>query len=200
MLVDGSARPSVLSEKGYLGPTIRGTALIPLQPFIEGRFGTSSWAAFLHQLPEETRDIYERPLIASVAYPLSAALDAIDSLVRLAGGGSTLREFAVFNLDFATKMVFRAIFKLGSPEFMVARSDQVWRKLYSHGRMSCATSRGRAIVQLHGFQGLRPNYDRLLLHSVEAVLIKAGAKMRGAEQVRCILRGDPCCELSYVWT
>ena len=63
MLVDGSARPSVLCEKGYLGPTIRGTALIPLQPFIQGRFGTSSWAAFLQQLPEETRDIYERLIV-----------------------------------------------------------------------------------------------------------------------------------------
>ena len=117
----------------------------------------------------------------------------------LTSSPGVLREFAIHNLDFATNFVFRAIFKIGTPEFMVARSDQVWKKFYSHGRMVCAVSAGRARIELHEFSCLTANYERLLTHCMEAVLLKAGARRVQAHQTQSIVRGDRCCEFNYTW-
>src|SRR5262245_51562032 len=86
--------------------------------------------------------------------------------------------------------VFRAIFKLGSPEFMIARSDQVWKKFYSRGHMVCAVTTHQARIELHDFPFLTFNYERLLVHCMEAVLLKAGARRVQAQQTRSLVSGD----------
>jgi hypothetical protein len=179
---------------------LRGTAVAPVKPFVVREFGAGGWQTFLDGLDPEARAVAEQPIIATNWYPYTVCQSFIDGMVRVASGrGTVLREFAIYNLDYATSVVFRAIFKIGSPEFMVARSDQVWKKLYSHGKMKCDVVPGRARVELHDFPVLSANYARLLTHSMEAVLLKAGARMTRVEQTRSTLDGDRFSEFRYEW-
>jgi hypothetical protein len=180
---------------------IRGTALMPLRPFIDryfGKQGAEQFHSFVNPEEDSARFVVDE-ILPSAWYPFRVALDIVDGLVAMAGHPRVLRDFAAYNLDYATHAIFKAIFKIGTPEFMVARADQVWRKYYSRGRMTCSATRGHATVRLHDFGWLRPNYDRLVQHSIEAVLVKAGARGCTIKHPRCLLRGDEFCESEYEW-
>lgn len=179
---------------------LRGTAVAPLKPFIHRHFGDAGWGRFLGALPADARAGIETPIIATNWYPYTHCCAYIDGIFALGDmRGTILRDFAIHNLDYATNMVFRAIFKLGTPEFMVARSDQVWKKFYSHGRMVCDVRPKFARIELHDFPLKSSSYARVVTHSIEAVLLKAGARMKRAVQSRSALEGNPFSEFTYEW-
>jgi hypothetical protein len=178
---------------------IRGSAIAPIHPFVLKLLGPEGWKRCVETLTPAQRALLDQPLIATNWYPFELALAIIDWLDQH-GGPGVLRQFAIYNLDFATSFVFRAIFKFGTPEFMIARSDQVWKKFYSRGRMVCDVSTHRARIELHDFPRLTANYERLLTHCMEAVLLKAGARRVQAQQLRSIVKGEPCCEFAYAWS
>lgn len=183
------------------GTLIRGTALAPSRAFVTGRFGEERWDDFLEPLSAATRDVFSTPILPVSWYPFRAALEMIDSALRLAGGDvGVLRELAYFNLDYSTNFVFKAIFKLGSPELMVGKSDQVWKKYYSKGYMVAHVSLGQARVELFDFPELTRVYGLVVLHSIEAVITKAGGHVTRAVQTRDLARGDESSEFVYQWT
>jgi hypothetical protein len=180
--------------------TMRGTPFAPVQEFVRAQFQDAGWRRFLAILDPAARDIVSQSIIATNWYPFPLALNIVDGLVVLAEGrGSVLRDFAIRNLDYATNVVFRAIFKVGSPAFMVARSDQVWKKYYSTGRMVCDVEPGHSRIELRDFPHLSPNYEKLLLHSIEAVLLKAGARLTRLAVTKSALAGDPFTEFTHEW-
>lgn len=178
---------------------VSGSALTSVKPFVERHLGPSAWLDFLQQGSPVVAETFSRPIITMSWYPLTAVVDGMDTLVVLAEDPGVLREYARFNLDFGTKMIFRAIFKLGSPEFMIARSDQVWRKYYSAGRVVCEAKAGRARMQVHDFPPVNHNFDRVVMYSTEAVLLKAGAQEVTASHTRCNRAGSPYCEYAFTW-
>src|SRR5262245_3262459 len=101
---------------------IRGSAIAPAQPFVLKLHGPEGWKRCLETLAPAERALLEQPVIATNWYPFVLALGIVDWLAAN-GSATVLRQFAIDNLDFATNFVFRAIFKIGSPEFMIARSD-----------------------------------------------------------------------------
>lgn len=180
---------------------LRGSAVAPVRPFILQNFGDDGWQRFLADLEPDARASIMLPTIATNWYPYTSCCAYIDGIYTLADRRSAiLRDFAIYNLDYATNVVFRAIFKIGSPEFMVARSDQVWKKFYSHGRMVCDVKPKAARIELHDFPLISANYSRVIAHSIEAVLLKAGAKVKRASQSKSTLDGDRFSEFSYEWT
>ena len=82
---------------------------------------------------------------------------------------------------------------------MVSRSDQVWKRFYSHGRMECDVAAGRAKVRLYEFPYANANYKKLVGHSIEAVLNKAGAKSLRTRYVENLVMGDEFAEYLFDW-
>jgi hypothetical protein len=180
---------------------LRGSAVAPVRPFILRQFGEAGWDKFLAELQPDARASILLPTIATNWYPYGYCCAYIDGIYTLADRRSTaLRDFAIYNLDYATNVVFRAIFKIGTPEFMVARSDQVWKKFYSHGRMVCEVRPRYARIELHDFPLVSVNYGRVITHSIEAVLLKAGARVKRVGQSKSTLEGDKFSEFTYEWT
>jgi hypothetical protein len=182
------------------GINVRGTPFAPLEAFVRSQFGESGWRHYTSLLDPAARELVAQPVITTNWYPFKIALSLVDGLVTLAEGRTgVLREFAIHNLDYATNMVFRAIFKVGSPEFMVARSDQVWKKYYSNGRMVCDVGPSRSRIELREFSYLSANYEKLLVHSIEAVLLKAGARLTRVAVTKSALHGDKLTEFTHEW-
>ena len=179
---------------------VRGTPFAPVEAFVRSQFKEGGWHHFVSLLDPAAREVVTQPVIATNWYPFPIALSLIDHLVILAEGRvSVLRDFAIHNLDYATNVVFRAIFKVGSPQFMVARSDQVWKKYYSTGHMVCDVGHGHSRVELHDFPYLTPNYEKLLVHSIEAVLMKAGARLTRIAVTKSAIHGDKLTEFTHEW-
>lgn len=183
---------------------IRGSLFQSLPCFVKAHFGEDRWDEFLERVDPLTADAYVGEMDALRWYPFIVISSATDTLVSMSPAGAadaTLQKFAAHNLDRATNLIFRAIFKIGSPEFMVGKSDQVWKKYYSTGRMTVANlAEGRASVQLHDFPEITRNYTRVVLYAIEATIRKAGGSTLRCEVTRDIHAGDHFTEFSYAWT
>jgi len=183
---------------------IRGSLFQSLPEFVKARFGEHRWEEFLRRIDPVAADALRNDMQALAWYPFLVVASAADAMVAMSPSGqgdATLQRFAVHNLDRATNLIFRAIFRVGSPEFMVGKSDQVWKKYYSTGRMEVEeATRGRACVRLYDFPQLTNTYSRVVLYAIEAVISKAGGKTTYREVTRDVNAGDEYSEFTYAWT
>jgi len=183
---------------------IRGSLFQSLPSFVKTHLGAHRWGEFLERVDPVAADAYKDEMDALSWYPFIVISSATDTLVSMSPTGTadaTLRKFAAHNLDRATNLIFRAIFKVGSPEFMLGKSDQVWKKYYSTGRMAVdKLAKGQASVQLYDFPEITRNYTRVVLYAIEATIIKAGGRTNRCDVTRDIHAGDPFTEFSYTWT
>jgi hypothetical protein len=179
----------------------RGSLFGPVRLFVTSYLGPDRWEELLTNLEPGARTIWQTEFDALSWYPFWAISAALDALVVLPDiPPDTIRKLAYHNLDRATNLIFRAIFKVGSPEFMVSKSDQVWNKYYSTGTMRVAhASKGSAVIQLFDFPEITHNYNRVILHGIEAVIVKAGGRIKREEIARSIHLGDECCEYTFAW-
>jgi hypothetical protein len=182
---------------------IRGSLFQSLPSFVKTQFGANRWDEFLERVDPAAADAYRNEMEALAWYPFIVVASAADTMVAMSADGAgdmTLKKFATHNLDRATNLIFRAIFKIGSPEFMVSKSDQVWKKYYSTGRMTVENaSKGKASVRLYDFPEITRNYTRVVLHAIEATIVKAGGRPTSREVTRDIHAGDEYTEFSYTW-
>ena len=183
---------------------IRGSLFQSLPSFVKAHFGERRWEEFLGRVDPVAADAYRNEMEALKWYPFMVIASATDAMVAMSTEGTrdaTLKKFATHNLDRATNLIFRAIFKIGSPEFMVSKSDQVWKKYYSTGRMTVdSVAKGQASVRLYDFPEITRHYTRVVLFAIEATIIKAGGRPSRCEVTHDIHSGDEFTEFSYTWT
>jgi hypothetical protein len=182
---------------------IRGYLFEPTLAFVREHLGPEIWREFMETLDPTVLPLFTSEFVALAWYPLRvgfATVEALDRIGQRSGRPDILRQMARHNLDVATRGIFRAIFKLGSPEFMMKRSDQVWKKYYSRGRMMTthATSK-EAVVCLDDVPDITRLWSVTVLYSMEAVIVKAGGRNVVSEITKDIARGDACTEFKYRW-
>ena len=183
---------------------IRGNLFAPLPQFVKTAFGEERWPEFLQRVDPVAARFLDTQLDALSWYPfrvITSAVEAIQQMSRASDAEVMLRRLSRHNLDRATNLIFRAIFKIGSPEFMVSKSDQVWEKYYSKGRTQVGNAgRGRATVQLLDCPEMTPTYSRVVQYAIEAVIEKAGGKLTRSEINLSAGNGGRVYEFSYAWT
>jgi hypothetical protein len=183
---------------------IRGSLFTTMPAFVKNRFGAERFPEFLSHLRPEVARIFSTEFQALAWYPFFVVSSAVSAMAQMSGpleADKTLELMARDNLDRATNLIFRAIFKLGSPEFMLSKSDQVWKRYYSKGYMKAVRADEQGgVVQLFDFPEITPHYNRVVLHAIAATIVKAGGHLTRAEITRDSLRGDAYCEYSYAWS
>jgi hypothetical protein len=183
---------------------IRGSLFQSLPEFVKKRFGQHRWEEFLRRVDPVAAEPLRSGMQALNWYPFLVVASAADAMVAMSADGegdATLQKFAVHNLDRATNLIFRAIFKMGSPEFMVGKSDQVWKKYYSTGRMVVEdSSPTKARVRLYDFPDITQTYSKVVMYAIEAVIVKAGGRTTYRQITHDVNAGDDFCEFSYAWT
>ncbi|HEX4336872.1 MAG TPA: hypothetical protein VH062_13225 [Polyangiaceae bacterium] len=183
---------------------IKGSMFAPVPAFTRQYLGADGWEAFLERLDPLSAQVMKSEFVALAWYPFSVIADVarcVELTGKAFGKTNPLSDLAHASLETTTRGIFRAIFKIGSPEFMISRADQVWRKFFSNGEMSTKiTSRGHATVQLRGMPDMTTPYSVSVLHTLEGVISKSGGRITVAEMTQDLGRGDDCSEYTYRWT
>lgn len=183
---------------------VRGSMFTAVPAFTKDYLGHDGWHMFLQQLQPATAAVMKTEFLALAWYPFSVVADvaqAVHAAGKALGKKNPLSDMARANLDQGTRGLFRAIFKIGSPEFMISRADFVWSKCFTNGYMSTPIAeRGRATVRLRGVPDMTAAYSTSILYSLEAVIRKAGARAITAEMTSDLAKGDDVSEYSYRWS
>lgn len=171
--------------------------------FMERYLGEEGWKDFLRRVDPSIAEVMRSEFVALAWYPfrmVTGLVAALDATGKMIGKKDAIADMTTFNLDHATRGIFRAVFKLGSPEFMVSRSDHVWRKFYSNGIMTVPLAkRGEAVVRLQAVPDMTPLYSVTVMHSLRAVITKAGGRVTSAEMEGDLARGDDQSDFHFRW-
>jgi hypothetical protein len=157
----------------------KGVHLKSFHKFILARGGEAAWQRVLNELAEA-----DRALAAEPAQPTEwldyhvwwRMLLAADKVLGT-GDYSLVREIGAFDARENLSGVYRIFLTFIKPEFIVARSDLIWRQYYDTGRMKMIKVENRqAEIHLTEFPDLPKHHEMELLGWMEVALNMSGFK------------------------
>lgn len=180
---------------------IKGTAVDASLRYVRERFGEATLDRVLAALPETDRAALGQGVLASSWYPMDAFLHFMQEAERQLGPQEPdlLRRMGRASSDYALKGIYKIFFKVGSPEFIIARAAPVFSSYYDTGQIKVVESvSGHAEMELVGFAGAREFCERV--HGwMERTLELSGARNVRLAHTACVHRGEAACRFEAIW-
>jgi len=180
---------------------VKGTAVDSSLRYVRERFGEDTLAGILAAFPEADRAALGQGVLPSSWYPMDAFLHFMQEAERQVGPQEPdlARRMGRASSEHSLKGVYKVFFKVGSPEFIIARAAPVFASYYDTGEMTVVEHEpGHAVVELTAFAGARQFCERV--HGwMERTLELAGARDVRLAHTACVHRGDPLCQFEAIW-
>lgn len=181
---------------------VKGTAVQSSLRYVRERFGEASLARVIGGLPDGDRAVFGQGLLASSWYGMDAFLRFMQEAERQlrAQEPDVVRMMGRASCDYGVTGVYKIFFKVGSPEFIIARGARVFSSYYDTGELRIAESGpGRAVAELVGFEGGAPQFCARIFGWMQRTLELAGAKRLRSAHSTCVHRGDAACRFEGTW-
>jgi hypothetical protein len=182
---------------------VKGTAINATVRFLTERFGPTGLKKVVEGLSPQQRAILDSGVLVSSWYPFSLVLDLTrraqhvfgDQVPRMA------REMGRSSADYALTTIYKIFFKVGSPQFIIAKASSVYKTYYSTGELAPIISeKGHAILEMKGFSEPAPELCDRLTGWMERTLELSGATEIRMMHPQCVNRGDACCRFEGFWS
>lgn len=181
--------------------SIKGTAVEASLRYVRERFDDATLGRVLDALPEADRAAFRHGVLASSWYPMDAFLRFMEESERQLGPQEPdlVRRMGRASSEYSLRGIYKIFFKVGSPEFIIARAAPVFSSYYDTGQMKVVESvPGHAKMELTGFAGARQFCERV--HGwMERTLELAGARNVRLAHTACVHRGDAVCRFEAIW-
>jgi hypothetical protein len=181
---------------------VKGTAIVAALRYLREHFGENGAASVVAELDESDRAALEDGGLVSAWYPVSLLL----RLMRAAEARFGSRERYIYrqmgraSADYAITTIYKIFFKVGSPQFVIARGSSVFSRYYSQGRLQIVESKsGRAAVDLLDFPDGAPEFCERIRGWMERTMELAGATNLKSAHSLCVHRGDSVCRFEGYW-
>lgn len=181
---------------------VKGTALMPRIKYMEEKSSPEQKERVISQLsPEFQKDLHQGILLGSW-YPFEYYLEINRALDLVLGTGdfSLIPKLGYYSAEQGLKGVYKLFYKVGSPEFIIARGAKVWNQYFVNGQLNVEEV-ARRVVRLTLTDVEAPSEEHCLsvLGWVRRMLELAGAKNVRTEQSKCRRKGAPYCEIMARW-
>jgi len=181
---------------------VKGTAITASLRYLRERFGEEPAAHVRQGLPRADRLTLEGAILASSWYPASLLLRLMEEAEWQLGSKQPelARHMGRASADYGLTTVYRILFKLGSPEFIIGGAASVFASYWDTGRLvEEEHARGRAVFTLQDFQGAAAFCARIL-GWMERTLELAGARDVRVVHASCVHRGEAECRFEGTWS
>ena len=119
-------------------PSGKGTLLKNLGDYVHDRHGAAAWRVVVDALPADDRAIIDGLLLVGGWYPVGVWNRCIESYIAKfaldADAEMTAVARHIANRDLNT--VFKVLLKMGSPEFVLGRTDSLWSRYFDMGELT----------------------------------------------------------------
>jgi len=182
---------------------VKGSALISTVRFVQERFGQAGLRKVVDALDPGDRAIVDAGILVSAWYPFDLLLRVMRATGRMDAGKTPFlyREMGRASADYSLTTIYRIFFKIGSPQFTLARATRVFGNYYDHGKMEAIVNdRGHAVVELTDFDEPAPEFcERLWGWMEKTIQLIASRELVTAAHIACVHRGDPTCRFEGTW-
>jgi hypothetical protein len=177
---------------------VRGTSLSEALAFVRERYGPDALARVRKALPPKAKAVFQHAIREVNWYPLDAltsflitARDVLDP-----GALEFYRAQGHYAAQKQKKGPLHAMVK--SHELRVKLVRTVWRMFYDAGRVEVVGhSPAEAVTRIHDFPATPELCERF--RGIWEGMSSTDDEPARAEETRCVLRGDPYCELRLTY-
>lgn len=181
---------------------IKGNLLGRRAWYIRDRWGDAAVAAVAAAVPESARKyLVDAPPLTFAWYPFGVMMDIDHAIVDGPMGGEIgrMREFGSAIAKHDLPMLYKVLFKVGSPSFIIKRLNIVAKQYIRESTITSVVADGRATVT----QGGRRFPMYFCTYGVSgwfhAALELSGAKSSSVEHASCLHRGAAACTWELRW-
>lgn len=182
---------------------VKGSAVLSTVRFIQETYGPDGLQRILADVAPAERRTIDTGVLASAWYPFSLLLHLMQAAGRHDAGRTPhlYREMGRASADYSLTTIYRIFFKIGSPQFTLARASRVFGSYYDSGRMEAIVNeKGHAVLELSDFADPAPEFcERLWGWMERTISLIAGMQLERASHVNCVHRGDPTCQFEGFW-
>jgi len=181
---------------------IKGNLLGRRAWYVRDRYGDAALQAVTAAVPESARKFLVSPPLTFAWYPFGVMMDIDRAIVDgpMRGEIERMTDFGSAIAKHDLPLLYKVLFKVGSPTFIVKRLNIVAKQYIRESTISALiVSDGDALVT----QGGRRFPMYFCTYGVtgwfDAALELSGAKGRSIEHASCLHRGDPACTWRMRW-
>jgi hypothetical protein len=182
---------------------IKGNMLGRRAPYVRDRWGQPALDALIRAVPPSARKYLTTPPLSFAWYPFGVLMDIDRALIEGPMGGNLdgAYEFGSAIAKHDLPLLYKVLFRVGSPAFIVKRLNIVARQYIRDSVVAVhLEGAGRARVTLGGRR--LPYYFCAYGVSgwLDAALEMSGAKNPAVEHPTCLHRGDEACTWRLTWS
>ena len=171
--------------------------------YVQEVHGEEAVKKLLAELAPATRELLERHVLPHEWVPFSTFIDLNVVADRLHGKGdlALCREMGAWAAAANLPRIFRLFYRFGSPMFLFERAAKLWSAHYDSGRMETRRDDdGTLFLSIHEFDEPHRAHCLSVLGWIIRSIELSGAKVNFAEERKCRLAGDDCCEVAASWS
>lgn len=181
---------------------VRGTALLSCERYLTERFGKAAWPRVLSGLDADDRERLE-DVVDSERYRFSLLLKVGRRAQELFGAQEPRlhEEMGRASADHGVSGLYKVLFRMGSPKFIISQAPQVWNSHFNSGEMRAVLAeKDRAVVELADFAEPAPEVcERVMGWLARCVELAGGDKVQ-IVHTECVHRGGKVCRYEGSWS
>lgn len=182
---------------------VKGTAVLASIRFVKETFGEEGMAKVAAHLEPEDRERLESPILASAWYPVSFLLGIMKGAKREFGARmpDVVTQMGRASADYAHTTVYKLVFKVGSPQWIISKASVIFTSFYDRGQMVVTESgAGFANVELREFGEPAPEFCERIAGWIVRTFELSGAKSVKLDHVTCVCKGAKVCRFEGSWS
>ncbi len=180
---------------------IKGRVLLDTLAAVRERSGEPELAKIIKSLSNESRKVFESPILFSEWYPLDAFAEFLEVNVRETANGD--REVLAKRSEKVVESQLRGVYKifvrLGSPKFVISRISAVHETYFRGVKIIMEFERHSATVRYVGFQKEHNIMEQVVIGFFRKALAMSGAKRVELKFTVPIAQAGPYSELAISW-
>jgi predicted hydrocarbon binding protein len=181
--------------------SMKGSAFTARFNYLRSRFPTK-WDALVASFDPQTQALARGPCLKATWYPFSCFIDLNTKADQICGRNdfALVREMGRHASKTNMPVLYKAFFRVGSPDYLFGKVVSIWRQHHDTGRVVFDWDGvNRASYQVHEFASPNAMLCRSLEGFLQGVLEVMGMKDVQVTEAQCRLRGAPYCEFASVW-
>ncbi len=155
----------------------------------------------IEKLPEAEKKVFDSPILTSNWYPYAAFGEVLKIMDREMGSGDmrACRKYGESAGGLDLSSIFKVFLKVGSPQFIIKRSDWFWKQYFRPGGMEIAETTDTMVkIRIVNFPIIK-HHCVVMEGWMEKSLEMSGAKTPKVRELQCISEGAPYCEFICEW-
>lgn len=181
---------------------VKGTAVLGTIRFVKETFGEEGFAKVKARLSPEDQQRMDDVVLASAWYPVSFLLALMRGAKQEFGAGmpDIITQMGRSSADYAHTTVYKLVFKVGSPQWIISKASVIFSSFYDQGQMvACESGKGFANVEVRDFGEPAPEFCERIAGWCVRTFELSGAKRVQLNHVQCVCRGDKVCRFEGTW-